>query len=247
MDNDTGLFLDGIFDENYTSPNKITVMFTEFTEGSQYKPLSMCGLLAQEPSFELQNKWGPLLETIGQDVNTFLNLMGNQNLASWIGASAMVWKGTEPLKTNIDFYLINYREGLQLEEKLKGLMKLATISQSTINNVLNNLTVTVHGGYSARQVLSGNKELFACNKVTNEDKTVFIRQGTQVLDNELGTLSVRIGNKMEITNLLLQRINITPSIAEVASGRALYYRVSMGIIGVRPLLSTDVDKMFISN
>ena len=54
---------------------------------------------------------------------------------------------------------------------------------------------------------------------------------------------------MSLRNMLIQRLNVTPSIVEVATKtgsnpKPLYYRVSISLIGSRPFLSTDVDKMF---
>ena len=57
------LFLDGIFDENYMSPNKIKISFTEWV-GNQAVPKSMCGLLASEPTITTSNKWGPVIQNI---------------------------------------------------------------------------------------------------------------------------------------------------------------------------------------
>jgi hypothetical protein len=61
---------------------------------------------------------------------------------------------------------------------------------------------------------------------------------------EEGTIAIQFGNKMVLRNMLIGRLNVTPSIVEVPDGKPLYYRVSMDLTGSRPLLSTDVDNMY---
>ena len=44
--------------------------------------------------------------------------------------------------------------------------------------------------------------------------------------------------------MLASGIDVTPSMAEVAEGKALFYRVNLSLTGARPLLTTDVDGMY---
>ena len=80
---------------------------------------------------------------------------------SWIGASVMCWKGTDPLRLSLDFYLINYKKGLELEEKLEALTKLTALAEIKANNndIMGKISVAVHGGYSA-DALSDNQSMF---------------------------------------------------------------------------------------
>lgn len=71
-------------------------------------------------------------------------------------------------------------------------------------------------------------------------------------ESAFGSCDVHFGKKLRIRNLLLSKIDVTPSVVEVAdqnggSRRPLYYRVSVGFTGVRALLSTDVKYMWWDN
>lgn len=200
------------------------------------------GLLVSEPSLSTSVRWGPILNDVSnlQDV---ASLLGEQSMWTWIGASTMCWKGTDPLKTSFDFYLINYRPGLDIEKSLKELNYLTALVKN------GNASVFVHGGYAAN-VLSENKSLFnnrvssAVELATNTDAgNIGIRMSSY--EGELGTLSIVIGNKIYLNKMLISRLDITPSLIEVSDKKALYYRVSMSLIGTQPLLSTDVDNMYL--
>lgn len=239
------LFLDGIFDDNRIAPSTVVLHFPLNTGGTS----SIRGLLTSEPTMMAQNKWGPILNDI-TNIQDIASLLGSQEMWSWIGASVMCWKGTEPIKTNIEFYLINYKPGLKLEERLKELSYL-----TSLYDVGKKVAVKVHGGYQA-DVLESNRDIFNNGKTTKKDSTKDRLSAFQDVfsDEEFGqlgkgTVSVRFGNKMSLRNMLIQRLDVTPSIVEVADKHGndphpLYYRVSVGLIGSRPLLSTDVDQMF---
>jgi len=263
----SGLFLDGIFndgDDNneYISPNKLILRFSEY-DGTTNVPVRLAGLLASEPSISTQNKWGPLLENYASlnDINNVVNIMGDQNMFSWVGASVMVWKGTEPIKLNLDFYLINYKRGLNLESKLKSLTKLTALAG--VDSKLSAVQVAVHGGYKANQILNTNTQMMGQNQTYVDNSNVSLDDfskatgfGNKDVDSKLesigrgslsdpvGTLSLEIGHKVSIRNLLVGRVDTTPSLVEVADGKALYYRVNLSLTGVRPLVTTDVDSMY---
>ena len=109
------LFLDGIYDEGRLSASTVVIRYPTVDGGS--RP-SMRGLMTSEPTLSSKNKWGPILNDI-TNIQDVASLLGSSEMWSWIGASVMCWKGTEPIKTNIEFYLINYKRGLNLERKLK--------------------------------------------------------------------------------------------------------------------------------
>ena len=243
----TNLFLDGIFGEDKcTSPNRVKLNFTSFDDGT-YKPRVLYGLLASEPTVSTGNKWGPVLSDIST-LTDFSSIIGNQNMFSWIGASVQCWKGTDPIKVGVDFYLINYKRGLQLEERLKELTKLTALTEvKGDNKLMSKIAVSVHGGYAAN-VISSNESYFQ-NVNFIENASNYVERGKDVFHEAeamtpKGTVTLYIGNKMAIRNLLVARIDSTPSMVEVANGKPLYYRVSVSFIGVKPLLSPDVDKMF---
>ena len=108
------LFLDGIFSKATNSPSSVGITFP--VGDNQFEKL--VGLMIGDITFSAQNKWGPVINDL-TNLADFSALVGSQDLVSWISASTMCWKGTEPLSIGIEFYLINYAKNLDLERKLK--------------------------------------------------------------------------------------------------------------------------------
>lgn len=236
------LFLDGIFDEGRLSPSTVVIRYPTADGGS--RP-SMRGLMVSEPTLSSKNKWGPILNDI-TNIQDVASLLGSGEMWSWIGASVMCWKGTEPIKTTIEFYLINYKKGLKLDEKLKDLNYLTSLYE-----LHKAVAVQVHGGYQAR-VLETNTAIFSNGRRENRGLGEYLKDFNSVgnYDNfEQGTIEIQFGSKMSLRNMLIANMDVTPSLVEVADihgndPKPLYYRVSLGLIGARPLLSTDVDMMY---
>lgn len=240
------LFLDGIFSDNSDSPSSIFIK-QQGVEGG----VELTGLTMTDPSFTARNNWGTVLSDVS-NLQDLASLAGSSNLFSWIGASVMCWKGTLPLSMGIDFYLINYKRGLKLEENLKELVKLASI------NPEGGTSVSIHGGYAPdiqetntgffNGPVTSLKDLFDSNDGNNTIKSNLdsLYEGSKIAK---GALTVTFGHKSKIGNLLLSKIDVTESTVEVSdenggSRKPLYYRVSAQFTGVRPLLTSDVDAMF---
>ena len=236
------LFLDGIYDEGRLSASTVVIRYPTVDGGS--RP-SMRGLMTSEPTLSSKNKWGPILNDI-TNIQDVASLLGSSEMWSWIGASVMCWKGTEPIKTNIEFYLINYKRGLNLERKIKDLNYL-----TSLYDIGKKVAVKVHGGYQAR-VLERNEDIFNNGKRGSQklgDYLSSFEEAGNYENFEQGTIEIQFGNKMSMRNMLIANMDVTPSIVEVANingtdPKPLYYRVSLGLIGARPLLSTDVDVMY---
>ena len=259
------LYIQEIFDKNTTNPSSLKLLIPTISssggEGSQL----LCGLLASEPTIVTGNKWGPILNDISL-LSFFASLAQMSSIPSWIGASVQCWKGTDPLRINLDFYLVNYSRGLKLEQGLKALTKLTSLTgaQGTFTSVY------VHGGYMAKP-LATNAARFnnsIADKVNNGQMFSDIanpEEGKNWIDkfndwsatwstdvnNNKGCVSIVIGNKVKIGGLLVASVNVTPSIVEVCSSEdvnddplPLYYHVTLSLIGNRPLISDDVDKMY---
>ena len=245
------LFLNGIFDEGRISPSTVIIRYPKHGYSTRQ---SLNGLLVSEPTLTSQNKWGPILNDVS-NIQDVASLLGSSEMWSWIGASVMCWKGTEPIKTNVEFYLINYKRGLNLGEKLKDLQYL-----TSLYDIGKNIAVEVHGGYAAR-VLETNGSHFDNGARKSKDPRVLLRGYEPARDAagiindenwtnmETGTIEVQFGNKMSVRKMLIQRMSVTPSLVEVAekggnNPKPLYYKVSLDLIGSRPLLSSDVDRMY---
>lgn len=255
------LFLDGIFGFDSKSPSTVRIKLLNPSKQVDYL-VDLRGLMAGEISFSAQNKWGPVINDLA-NLQDLASLLGSESMFSWISASTMCWKGTSPLSIGIEFYLINYKRGLDLEGQLRNFVKLGSLSKDSNAGIGKDFKVLVHGGYAA-DILSGNNKYFA-NKGFKEIKDIQDSRnkfGFQDYDKDLysgdlysgdavaqGSLSIRFGGKSEIRNLLLSKVSVTESVIEVANQngeerKPLYYRVSAQFTGVRPLLSVDVDRMF---
>ena len=237
------LFLDGIFDSVNRSPSSVTMYFPVQNK----KKMSITGLMTSEASVSGSNKWGPILSDV-TNIQDIASLLGESHMWSWIGASTMCWKGTDPIKTSIEFYLINYKEGLGLEGKLKEANKLVSLYNIDKNK---KVAVEVHGGYKAR-VLETNQTYFSNGTVRDYGVADILgdrvfatsREELNSVDMEEGTCTLCLGNKIRIRKLLVQRFDVQPSLVELPDGKALYYRVNVSFIGTSPLLDTDVNFMY---
>lgn len=227
------LFIENILTN--VSPSTIDIMYQD-RENFTFSHLM--GLLTSEPTLSTSVKWGPILNDV-TNLQDVASLLGSQSMWTWIGASTMCWKGTDPIKTSIEFYLINYRPNLGIEDSLRKLNYFTSLEKDGM------ATVYVHGGYGA-QVLETNSKLF-----NNHLSSVRDISGNQSLGeigmnglDQKGTLMIKLGNKILLTKMLISRLDVTPSLVEVPDKKPLYYKVSMSLIGTQPLLSTDVDNMY---
>lgn len=240
------LFLEGLFDSNSWSklpPSAIKIFFPVLNQqrGTTQGYESVQGLLTSEVTLSSQVKWGSILNDVS-NLQAVASLLGQQKMWTWIGASTMCWYGTEPIKTGFEFYLINYKRGLGLEDKLTKLNYLTSLFKAGAASVY------VHGGYSAN-VLETNATAFS-NALSNiaEDKGASLKGSLEAFqrfgDTDVGTVSIIVGNKVKLSRMLVQRLDVTPSVVEVPDGLPLYYRVSVSLTGTQPLLSTQVADMY---
>lgn len=250
------LFLDGIFnsDQNKNdSPSTVYITIPNPSGKPSDKLPNLAGLMIGDPTWGAANTWGTVINDIS-NLTDISSLVGSPSMFSWINASTMCWKGTAPLSIGIEFYLINYKKGLTLESDLRAFVKLASLYKDPDATVGENFKVLVHGGYAA-DILHGNKKLFdSARDVENLKDREGINSiisgvyGTNA--NAQGAVQLQFGHKSKISNLLLSKINITESTIEVADEnggniKPLYYRVSAQFTGVRPLLTVDIDRMFV--
>lgn len=250
------LFLDGIFDsKNSASPSSVRLLIPNISAATGHS-LDLTGLMIGDPTISLQNKWGPVINDIS-NLTDLSSLVGDSSLFTWIAASTNCWKGTAPISVAISFYLINYkRTGLNFESKLKSLAKLAALGKA--NGALADVKSTVHGGYAAN-IFKPNKGFFTDAKGLGEA----IQGGTASIADideayrEMyssggtveGSVMIIFGNKNRIANLLLTKLDVTESTIEVAdqggtSRKPLFYKVDAQFVGVSPVITLDVDRIF---
>lgn len=244
------LFLDGIFDGASASPSSVRITMPNYGGDGAVPRINLVGLMTGDVSFTAQNSWGTVINDLS-NLQDLASLAGESNMFSWISASTMCWKGTSPLSIGIEFFLINYRAGLDLENKLKTLVKLAALAQDSSNS---DYKTQVHGGY-APKLMKGNNDWFTIGEIVSAEnlKDTVDNQGTydtgNIEGNAKSALQLEFGHKSRIRNLLLSKIDVTESLVEVSdinggNIKPLYYRVSAQFTGVRPLITKDVDDMF---
>ena len=228
---------------------------------------SFQALLSSDVSVQLSNHFGNLLP--GTEVLAGLaQAIGAVNIPSWIGASVQGWRGTDPIKFTLDMFLVNYKPHLNYEKSLKKLASLATVSPSSRTGALAHVTHQVHGGYETNaSAFASNVQFFEKSasmyleskkdgNVQQDDTRDYLNLtnlGNETLSrtaNFKGTLTIKIGSRFTLKNLIMTSITITPSVVEVYSHTAgerpkpLYYKISASFMTCRAALSTDIALMF---
>lgn len=258
MKESSKLYIDNIFSYESDSPSSVRIQV--MNPGKDINSnLNLVGLMVGDPTFSVQNSWGNILNDVSnlQDWNS---LMGSESMFSWINASTMCWKGTSPLNIGIEFMLVNYRQGLNLEEGLREFVKLASLYKDRDAWLDSAYKVKVHAGYAA-DILSSNAGLWTSDSLNFnallggdaqkgiEADRAFYNPAGGIAGFAQGTVALSFGHKSQIRNLLLSRANVTESTVEVAdknggNRKPLYYRVSAQFTGVRPLVTSDVDAIY---
>ena len=252
------LYFDDIYDikNPHLYSGRIYMYIPTITDEGGTSYSSLAGSLISEISVGGGNKWGPILEKLSAltEISTLMQL---NEVFSWIGASAQCWKETEPLKLNLDFYVVNYKPGLGIEKNLKDLLKLTSLTKGTWGEAA---MVKIHGGYNPKP-LTENSALFS---IFDQDyknlHSSFKEYANENFNRESyyspgyytgipGTVMVFLGNNLQLGNLLVSRAEVTPSLIEVCDTQGenikpLYYRVSVSLVGALPILSNEVDMWF---
>jgi hypothetical protein len=253
MADDQRLFINEIFNLSSfnDSPSAVYISMPNSPNKSNEAKPDITGLMVGDPTWSAGNTWGPIINDIS-NLTDVSSLLGESSMFSWISASTMCWKGTNPLGIGVEFYLINYSKNLELEAQLKRFVKLASLYKDPDATAGAAFKVLVHNGYAA-DIFSSNAQVF-----DNLDSIRSLEDWTNqsgalgkefVKDSLQGTVSIQFGHKTKISNLLLSKVSVTESTIEVADQQGgnikpLYYRVSAQFTGARPLLTTDVDNMF---
>ena len=204
------------------------------------------GLLTSDTTISLKNTFGAALPDV-ETLQLATQLVTNwSSVPAWIGASAQVWRGTDSVRFPIEFYLINYKPGLRLEEGLKKLAKLATMQKD--EGPLSGVFAKVHGGYSP-DILANNNQQFMPNKIDPSTLKRYTDSDVSKGTEYKGVIKIRIGTSFELDHLILSKIDISRSNVEVRNSsypkaKPLYYRVQCQLQTCRAALETDVDSMF---
>ena len=245
-----GFFLDSFMPGTADSPSIVTLILPD---GTNFRALATSDI-----SISLGNTFGSFIPDVTA-LSDLSQIMNNQNVISWIGASTQLWKSTKPISFSLDLYLVNYKPNLGYEQKLKKLASLATMGLSSAVDVgpagfnPQDWTTRVHGGYEPKfwegnrgQILGNDDFDYGKFSTSMNDKYV---EGGSSFDTK-GTITVKIGSHFKLGNLIMTKLDIQPSIVEVYSPsvggtpKPLYYRIGIGLQTNRAAVSTDLDGMF---
>lgn len=225
------------------------------------------GYLTEDPKIELKNNWDSLISDLGA-INDFMQL-AQMGAASWLSTSKAAWKGTEPIKLGLNFYLITHKKAqlsngtglnMPISKQAAYLARLAAVSPGGGTGFLTQLKVNVHGGYKP-DYFQRNSEFAGAEKGAKDMRL------TGVTDTELssdalvsdtgGTISIVIngGGKrtMRFHKMLLESVNFTTSTVRTGywngnvfhtSSEPLYIKVDAQFRLMHAATLADVTRMF---
>ncbi len=189
-------------------------------------------LLLNDIKLELKNNWKTLLPQ-GQSLSAASQVFtAFENVASWVGLSQVVWTGSEPLTIPVEFMLVSYNEDSKITDRVKSIFTLACPTNAT-----SGIGAIIHGGYKPDYLsLDGN---------TTEDllKNYTPKDGTSQNSEYRGTVTLEIGNKLMVTDLLLEDMEYNPSTVEVADGNPLYIKVKASFRTYRTMYANEIVNM----
>lgn len=219
----TGFYLDQLL----TNKSGVITLLIPSLDPSIGNAYELQGILTSDPTISLKNKWGSALPDV-ENLATASQLLGSQNIVSWLAASQAAWKGTDPLTVAVEFYLISYRKKDDIKFRLKQLMKLATVWETD-----QGATVKIHAGYYSN-FTDSNKDVF--NNEIEASGNLFGGTGS-------GLVTMKIGDQITLSNLLLEDINSTFSTVQCAQGAPLFIKVNAQFRGNKAALTNDIDLM----
>lgn len=225
------------------------------------------GYLTEDPRVELKNNWESIISDLGA-INDFMQL-ANIGPASWLSTSKAAWKGTEPIKLGLNFYLITHKKAqlsngsgldLPISKQAAHLARLASVAPGGDSGGISSmLKVNVHGGYRPdyfqrnADFAGSNNAASALNSVSDSD---FGSDSFASADTG-GTVSIVIngGGKrtMRFHKMLLESVNFTTSTVRTGywngnvfhtSSEPLYIKVDAQFRLMHAATLADVTRMF---
>lgn len=186
------------------------------------------GFLSEDIQFSVKNEWGNIIP--GLDVLSGLSqIVNQQDILCWVAATEAGWKGTAPIEISTEFYMYSFDKTSKIKDKAKSLLKLASLTAT------GEASVEIHGGYSPYYMQNNfdAEKTSAANIISNS-----------MSDTSEGTVTLRVGNQLTFSNLLLVQANTTHSNVEVARGEPLYIKVSAQFRGRKALMASDIDSIY---
>ena len=217
-------------------PSDTEAIKTSYAKGLTYGTIK--GFLVNDPSISVRNQWGSIMPDVS-DLNEFLMVAGQQNLFSWVSASAAAWKSCEPLQIALDFYLLSLNKDSHVKSDASALLSLAAMSTGG-TGTLSAATVQVHGGYKM-DIWEGNDTLGAGNIASYLSCAAQKLSGTDAP----GTCIINIGDQLTLKNMLLEEAQAEHSAVQVAYGEPLYIKIHAVFRLYRAPLVSDINGMYV--
>lgn len=194
------------------------------------------GIFQDDPQIVLSNMWSPIsdLKNALTPLQDIQQVLGAENISSYISASGQAWKGTPPIEVNCSFYLVSFNKNSNIKGDISLLSKLCAL------DVTGGMSIKPHGGYKLN-VYDNNNRL--------NDLTYSTLPSILGSDSVSGTVTLTFNSSMhtEIQGLLVKRISVQASTVSVKSGAPLYYYVNMSFVGYRPPIVRDIERMFVGD
>lgn len=227
-----------------------TVIFSLPSATTPGKEIDVEGYLTEDPTIKLQNNWEAIIPDISM-INDFAQIAG-LGAKSWIATSSASWKGTEPIKLSLNFYLITCRmkqltgggkgPDMPISEQASAFAQLCAISPGGSggenDGITSSINVNVHGGYKP-QVFNRNADFSGKSKDELDWDTKLSSLYNDMIQNDTGTIQIVInGNgypSMVFRKMLLEGITFNASTVRagywngsnfVKSSEPLYIRCS---------------------
>lgn len=227
---------------------QITICLPPVSGEGEGKVIS--GFLADEFTLEMGNSWGSVLPD-AETANQVGQILGLQNIITWIQSSAAAWKATLPISFSIDVYLVTLVENQtpSVLDEAKEIMKMMALYIE--NNDF--ATAKIHGGYSVDYTKSNNgflnlfskqKDRSVSKQETNYKKTISGLVENLNTSDQFGTIDIYINNSLHLKNLLLEKASFTQSSAYVDPKTPLYVRMSLTFRTFRAPTVKDIENLY---
>lgn len=202
------------------------------------------GFLVSDPTIQLRNQWGSIMPDMS-DLNNWLMVAGQQNLYSWVSASAAAWKSCDPFTISLDFYLLSLNKKSHVKADAGTLLSLAAMSTGSGEGAfsLQEGQVQVHGGYKM-DLWTGNEELNASNIAGYLESAASRLAKGNTSVTQPGTITINIGDQMTLRNMLLDEVKAEHSAVQVEYGVPLYIKISATFRLYRAPLVSDIIGMY---
>ena len=240
-----------LLSSNNSCCGRVDIILPDYKGDSGKKDI-VSGFLDDEFTLTLGNAWGSVLPD-AQVANEIGQILGYQNLITWVQSSAASWKATQPLEFNMNVYLLTLTRNQEpITEEAKKIMRMMALYVDK-NDIF---TAKIHGGYRVNYATSNDRlEFWSKAKGSRiqkgdikDDDEAYRKQISSIFtemsgENE-GTITIRINDTMNISNLLISNASFSHSSSYIDSNTPLYIKMDLSFRSSRALITSDVDKLY---